>query len=162
MKKHPDKAQTKATAVLPKGGEITDAELSQFLRRLALIFQGHATGNPELGRALNKLAGRLNRKELPPKMERRAPRVQENQLKDSKTGFAALGLEEIQKLLDDDKATKQDLITLAYVRFSIPKARLLRLNTFEVREIVRSAILHETSLDNISEEARRIGISRSS
>lgn len=143
-----------------KGPVITDFELARFLRRLAITFRDPATGNPELGKALSQLADRLLSDKLPSKI---AHQVKRDNLT-SHTGYtvdlARLNPQEIIRLLDDEKTTKSDLIELAYARFSIPKAKLMRLNVFEVQEAIRSALLHEKSLDIISQEARRSGASR--
>jgi len=57
---------------------------------------------------------------------------------------------------------KSELIELAALRFSMPRARRMKMKTDEVREAIRSATLDEGSLGIVSHEAQRSGMRRSS
>jgi hypothetical protein len=143
-----------------KASVISDSELARFLKRLAGMFQDSLTGNPELARALSHLGDRLRRNELPPRIPRRPPSSHTELT--PRADLKTLDATEVEEFLRDDRNTKADLIALAHARFSIPRSTLMRLSSFEVREKIRSALAHETSLDILSREAGRSGASRSS
>lgn len=74
----------------------------------------------------------------------------------------ALELEEVKKILSDPDMKKSDLMELGAERFAISRSRMMRLNTEQVLDAIRSAVRHEESLSIISREAQRGGSERSS
>ena len=144
--------------------ELSVNEVSRFLKRLATFYRDPRTGNPGLSEALAELASALGRRsgmrfseavaELnpPPKQ---SPSLDLSRLK-------CLELEEVKKMLSNPDIKKSDLMELGVERFAISRSRMMRLNTEQVLETIRSAVRHEESLSSISREAQRSGSQRSS
>ena len=68
----------------------------------------------------------------------------------------------VEKILGDSKYTKIQVADLGFRRFGISHAKLVHLSKKDALESVRAALAHEKSLDAISEEARKSGMTRSS
>ena len=68
----------------------------------------------------------------------------------------------VEKILEDSRYTKIQLAELGFRRFGISHAKLVHLSKKDALESVRAALAHEKSLDAISEEARKSGMTRSS
>lgn len=69
---------------------------------------------------------------------------------------------EIREFVMDVSRTKEDLLRLAGLRFSMPLSQLRRSRVDEIRNAIISALLHESSIEIISREAEREGKARSS
>jgi hypothetical protein len=137
---------------------ISKAELANFLRRLGLMYESPRTGNPALSVALLDLADSLARADREGSSTERMKYPRESSVAE----LQKLDAGSVAKFLSDGTKTKPELIELASARFSIPRARLTRMSTADVREVVRAALLHEDSLAIIGDEARRSGASRAS
>ena len=74
----------------------------------------------------------------------------------------SLAQPDIEKILDDDRFTKSQIIEVGAERFGIPKSKLARSCKQDAVGSVRAALDHERSLELISAEARRSGENRSS
>lgn len=140
---------------------LSDAEVARFLKGLATIYRDKRTGNRALAEALSRIAEKLGREAYSHTQEK----------DDNQRSFALeLTESELQKLtadavtnfIADDRKTKLDLIKLAAARFSIPRAKLLRLKLDEVRDAIRASLQHEDSLKIITEQAERNGETRKS
>jgi hypothetical protein len=146
------------------GGEKPSSkDVARFLRGVADLYRDPTWGNPALSQSLYELARNLLRK--PSNLKRDKNRTGSSKLDSSsktRRPFESLDASEISHFLDDAGHSKRQLVELAFGRFGIPRSRLLRLKTTEVRERIRAALLHEDSLHIISEEARRGGAKRSS
>jgi hypothetical protein len=145
------------------GEKLSPGELARFLRNLASFYKNPILGNRRLSTALSDLARNLTRENTA------AFQTKANLSRDR--GATALGgplrfesfsPEEIGQFLANPNNSKLQLIELASGRFGIPRAKLMRLRTEEVRERIKAALLHENSLQILSEEAQRGGTKRSS
>ncbi len=140
---------------------VTRSELIVFLRRLAAIYDNPRTGNVALAEAIHglvdSLVEQLHSPELP--LGERKEKTPETYYANK---FENLDLESVGRVLSDESTTKRELIELAAARFSIPRSRLMKMSTDDVREAIRTALLHERSIAIIAEEARRSGSDRKS
>lgn len=142
--------------------QISAAEIARFLKSLAAIYRNPKLGNPALSEALWKLAACLLSTGSTSEGARAFSRENAPPISAGARQFQALEPDEIRGLLSDEKMSKVDLIELASARFSIPRAKLTRMRTEEVRETIRAALLHEDSIKILSQEAQRGGENRSS
>ena len=78
------------------------------------------------------------------------------------SNLESLPPQEVEKILDDENYTKEQVINLGAQRFGISSAKLTRLGKKKVLESIRAALNHEKSLEVISKEAQRGGEMRSS
>jgi hypothetical protein len=140
---------------------LSDLEVARFLKQLANVYRDKRSGNPALADALSKVAERLSP----------APEASPSVKDDAQGGFLPfptfselqrLDVEAITRFISDDSKTKRDLIELAAARFAIPRAQLQRLKLAEVREAIQASLRHEDSLNIITEEAERNGMTRKS
>ena len=144
-------------------GKLSDAELASFLRHLAALYRSPVTGNLSLSEALNELASWVSKRvtvSKTPSILRRQKTLGKKAL--DITQLKALDIKAVEEFITDERKTKLDLIDLASARFSIPRSQLKRLRTYEVRETIKAACLHEDSIKIISQEAQRDGSNRSS
>lgn len=164
MSEDRDHSQTSSPRDKGQSRELSVSEVSRFLKRLATFYRDPRTGNPALSEALAELASALGRKggmkfseavaelSAPPK---RSPSLDLSRLK-------GLELEEVKKILSDADIKKSDLMELGAERFAISRSRMMRLNTEQVLDTIKSAVRHEESLSSISREAQRSGSQRPS
>ncbi|WP_459707156.1 hypothetical protein [Paraburkholderia sp. 2C] len=69
---------------------------------------------------------------------------------------------QIRDFVSDASKTKEELLQLASSRFSMPVSQLRRSQVAEVKQAILSALLHENSMDILSQEAEREGKARTS
>lgn len=139
---------------------ISDAELAQFLRDLATLVRSAPLSNPVLSKALLNLSKSLRPATKGHAKTKSKPRSQADPLDLSQ--LERLDSQGVEEFLRDETRTKFELIDLAAARFSIPRAQLLKKRTSEVRETIRAALLHEGSIEILTDEARKQGARRSS
>lgn len=164
MSEDRNQSQTSSPRDEGQNRELSVSEVSRFLKRLATFYRDPRTGNPALSEALAELASALGRRSgmkfseavaelsAPPK---RSPSLDISRLKD-------LELEEVKKILSDPDMKRSDLMELGAERFAIARSRMMRLNTEQVLDAIKSAVSHEESLSIIYREAQRSGSQRSS
>jgi hypothetical protein len=73
-----------------------------------------------------------------------------------------LDRQSVERFIADETKSKSELLDLAAARFSIPRSQLKRMKIAEMRQVIDSALLHESSIEILSEEAKRDGSARSS
>lgn len=144
--------------------KVSPIELARFLRGLANFYRDPQWGNAPLAKALHEVARNLTSQR---ESAKRPARPQTRRkiaplLSMDKWRFDGFDASEVTRFLNDLNNSKLDLIELAAIRFGIPRSKLMKLRTEEVRDRIRAALLHEDSLHIISEEARRGGAKRSS
>ena len=148
-------------------------DIVRYLSRLANLYSEAKTGNSELSDGLRQLVNALR-----PYSNRPVPdladiireatlrRFRETSPKKIKailpSNLESLPPQEVEKILDDENYTKDQVINLGVKRFGISYAKLTRLGKKNVLESIRAALNHEKSLDVISKEAQRGGEMRSS
>lgn len=144
-------------------------DLIRYLSRLADLNKEDRTGNPEWSDGLRQLARALRPHaalsivefaDLVKGISARpvtSPRKEKVALPPN---LDSLSRPDIEKVLDDDRFTKSQIIEVGTRRFGIPKSKLARSCRQDAVESVRAALDHERSLDLISAEARRGGESR--
>ena len=162
--------------------KISDASLADFLVQLANVYDVKDVGNPPLASALRGLAKSILRKKLllgvqrsdtstsssvassksKLRVEMSSPRRMRMRISGNFESIKNFTDREVQRFLDDESKTKSELIELAAARFSIPTSQLQRSKVSEIRQTILTALLHETSIDILSEEAKREGNARSS
>ena len=130
------------------------------------MYRDPKTGNPRLSVALFELAEQLGQpKRASKQFTKRFSNPQRDPQDDKQIDFQwlrALDAEAVTRFILDEAKTKSELLELASERFSIPRAKLMRLSTPDVRSEIQSALLHEESIRIISEEAERGGANRRS
>lgn len=142
---------------------ISSSALADFLVQLATLYASPVFGNPALATALQELAETVRRRSPSDTRDNRLS--DEGRPKQSTADLELLrGLdhESIRRFISDETKSKAELIDLAAARFSIPMSQLKRMKVADVRQTINSALLHESSIDILSEEAKRNGKNRSS
>ena len=125
-------------------------ELSRGLRHLARALRPYADSPiSELSTVLAQEANRSNIKAAPRRLQAMLPAELES-----------LNQADIEKILKDDRYTKQQVAELGFRRFGISRSKLERLRKVEALQSIRAALEHELSLEVISEEARKGGMAR--
>jgi hypothetical protein len=139
-------------------------ELARFIRRLSFLYRDPIAGNIPLSNSLAELADQLSRP-VPDSnfvTERGELRKRSLSSQKRKGHFGTLDSRAIEKLLQSPTITKMNLIQLGGERFSIPRAKLMKLTLDDAIEAIRAALRNEESLKIISREAERGGTTRSS
>ena len=153
-----------------KGVSVDD--IVRYLSGLARLHAQEKTGNPELSRGLRHLARALRPYADSPISElrstlgqetgsSRAPTASRKHQATLPTDLESLCQEDVEKILEDESYTKQQVAELGARRFGMSRSELARLRKEDALQLIRAALGHERSLDVISEEARRGGRARS-
>ena len=147
-------------------GELGVADMARYLSRLARLQQDDVTGNAELSRGLRLLSRALmSRSELTlsdvTRVIRRSQNIAETKRRPVPANGTVLSeqvrsmsIAEVERFLDDEYYSKNQLIELGFKRFGISRSKLSRLSKLQASESVRAALEHEKSLEAISREAR--------
>lgn len=152
-----EKKPTAATGKMPR------EELAKFLMQLSDIYASPIYGNPMLSAALQELAATVKYKE--------SGEAEGNKAKDKKlreqflehdSQLKAMDHDSVRDFLNDERKTKGELLGLASARFSMPISQLKRMKILELRQTINAALLHESSIEILSEEANRDGANRKS
>ncbi len=154
----------------PEGQVLVD-DIVRYLSGLARLHSEEKTGNSELSRGLRCLVRALRPYSDSPISELSFALSQEIQPSNAKGShrkpratlppdLESLGQSEINRILEDDRYTKQQVAELGSRRFGISRSKLERLRKEDALQSVRAALEHELSLDVISEEARKGGMAR--
>jgi hypothetical protein len=151
----------------PKGtspsSAISPTDLANFLGQLANLYSSEAYGNSELAHALSELARAVKREDpkyvsTSRKREERSTELTAEKLAELKS----LDNDSVKSFLADEGRTKAELLALASARFSMPTSQLRRQRTEEVRAAITAALLHERSIEILSNEAGKNGANRTS
>ncbi|MFD1555412.1 hypothetical protein ACFSHT_07175 [Paraburkholderia silviterrae] len=158
--------------------KLSNVALANYLVSLADVNDLPDTGNPVLASALRSLARAVRQKSIriedpaspiAPKENRRTPQLTKQTkktkpLKDrsDSENLSKLTSKQIRDFINDESKTKEELLRLASSRFSMPLSQLRRSTIAEVKQAILSALLHENSMDILSQEAEREGKARSS
>ncbi len=147
----------------PRSSAISKPALADFLVQLAALYASREFGNPALATALRELASSV-RRSIP--YDTRDSRLSsERPTTQPAPDFELLrGLDRqaVERFIADEAKSKNELLDLAVARFSIPRSQLKRMKVADVRQAINSALLHESSIEILSEEAKRDGSARSS
>lgn len=146
-----------------RSSTISKSALADFLTRWAALYESRVFGNPPLSAALNELADCVRRGV--PYGKRQSDLFSGHSTTQPAVDFKflrELDSQAVERFITDETKTKDELIDLAAARFSIPRSQLKRMKIADVRQAINSALLHESSIEILSEEAKRIGSSRSS
>jgi hypothetical protein len=147
----------------PPRTTISNTELARFLAQLANLYASREFGNQALAAALRELASFVRHKDPLKGRGSRLRRTETPTLSsDEINGLRTLSQESVKSFLADENRTKEDLLALASLRFSMPVSQLRRMKTADVRQAITAAVLHESSIAILSEEADRDGSNRSS
>lgn len=153
--------QDRSVADTPRG--ISKLELAKFLVQLADLYASPAYGNRTLSKALRELAATVKQTG---QTETKGNKLKEKRLPelslDRANELEGLDHESIRIFLADESKTKAELLRLASARFSMPISQLKRMKTIEVRQAINAALLHESSIEILSEESNRDGANRNS
>lgn len=147
----------------PPSVGVSSSELSEFLSQLALLYSSEVHGNPNLAHSLKELARAVRREDpryvsIGRKREERSAEPSSEKIEELRSLTNAA----VKAFLADESKTKAELLVLASARFSMPTSQLQRQRTEEVRAAVMSALLHETSIEILSDEAGKDGANRTS
>ena len=96
--------------------------------------------------------------------KQRSPKIRGTSRKSKRTlppGLERLSYESVEEILDDEGYTKSQIAELGFRRFGIPKKFMLHSRKYEAVMSVRNAVMNERILDEISEQARKAGRTRS-
>ncbi len=146
-------------------------DIVRYLSALARLYAEEKTGNQELSLGLRHLVKALRPYSDSPISELSAAiaqRVDQGNVRVAHqrrqatlpVDLESLGQSEIERILKDDRYTKQQVAELGSRRFGISRSKLERLRKVDALQSVRAALEHELSLDVISEEARKGGRAR--
>ena len=154
-------------------------DIAGYLDRLAWLFQDGKTGNAEFGDELRLLGdmlrphGRLTLSELtitggdakltskPPASSRNGKTTAgKREDADAPTppigsDLRSLNGEEVERFLEDESLTKEQLAEFGRVRFSISESNLLRLSKPRARKKILAALKTERMMRAVAEQARR-------
>lgn len=148
-------------------------DLVRYLSRLSTLTKDPLLGNIDLSKGLKKLSnalkphskmpildiGNLVINEIATAQLKGATQRHKVELPES---LDSISNEDVDKILNENKFTKDQLVELGNRRFGIPKSKLMHLTKKFVIESIQAAFDHEKSLGVISQEARRGGEERSS
>jgi hypothetical protein len=142
---------------------ISKPALADFLDQLAALYASREFGNTALATTLRELASAVRRgvpydthnSHLSSKRPSTRPAPDFELLRE-------LDRQAVERFIADDTKSKDELLDLATARFSIPRSQLKRMKVADVRQVINSALLHESSIEILSEEAKRDGSARSS
>lgn len=142
---------------------ISREELAKFLSGLGNLYFSKTLGNVSLSKALRALAdcvreGRIYEVEGGQKEWR----VKTDGSDIDMESLKILSADDVRKILEDHRQTKSSLLQLAAARFSMPVSQLSKMRMEDVRQSIRNALLHEASIEIISEEAGKEGAKRTS
>ena len=149
------------------------ADLVRYLSGLAKLNEEGKTGNPELCKGLRLLAQVLRPYADYPVPElndiitkKRSRAVSSRKVSDRSKSMLlpeleSIPQEDLERILDNDGYTKQEVVEVGVRRYGISRSKLERLSKEDGRRAVRAALEHEKSLDVISMEAMRGGRARS-
>jgi hypothetical protein len=147
----------------PRNSAISNAALADFLFRLSTLCASREFGNPALAAALRELANSVRLGAIPNARDKGlSTQRQATQPARDFELLRALDSQSIELFITDETKSKNELLDLAAARFSIPRSQLKRMRVKDVRQTIRSALLHESSIEILSEEAKRDGSVRSS
>jgi hypothetical protein len=146
-----------------RSSAISKSALADFLVQLATLYASPEFGNPAVATALRELANSVRRNV--PYGARDSRSSSERPTTQPTLEFELLrGLDRqaVERFIADETKSKNELLDLAVARFSIPRSQLKRMKVADVRQVINSALLHESSIEILSEEAKRDGLARSS
>jgi hypothetical protein len=146
-----------------RSSPISKSALANYLIKLAALYESREVGNPPLSVALNELADCVRCGV--PYGEHKSHLFSEQPPTQPAADFELLrGLDRqaVERFITDETKSKNELLDLAAARFSIPRSQLKRMKVADVRQAINSALHHESSIEILSEEAKRDGSSRSS
>ena len=167
-----DSSRKKASA--DPNSQVYVIDIVRYLSSLAQLHSLGETGNPRLSDGLAKLADALRPyydhpiSELAAIIHPSTSRVSSPIMADPETRLAlpleaeATGYNEVERILNDERYSKEQLVDLGARRFGISRSKLTRLRKHEAVEAIRAALSHVKSLDAIADEARRAGFFRTS
>ena len=150
--------------------EIPIADLVKYINRLAQLNKLLEPNNTRINKLLSRLAKALGKHSSKPfshveeLLQGNSPVTTRTKTykKELPNNLESLSKLEIHEILLDKSFTNAQLVQLGAVRFGIPHSRLNRLGGSKIRELIESALDHESSLDVISQEAKYSGENRSS
>lgn len=134
--------------------------MADFLLRLAPVYSVPPAGSEELGEAIRTLSRQVRRGFGRPSTKPQAIAKPERARPISSGELATLSAEAVLAFIDDELRSKADLLELGQVRFSMAKSALKKERIEGVRRAIRGALMHESSLEIIGEEAAKGGNSR--
>ena len=148
-------------------------DVVRYISGLAKLHEAEKIGNKGLSVGLRHLANALRPyadssiSELPSTLRQSA--LQSNIKRSSKrpkvelpSSLESLGQGEVEKILENNAYTKEQIAELGAQRFGISRSKLARLRKSAAQESIRAALANEKSLDVIANEARVSGAARSS
>ncbi|MBN9307782.1 hypothetical protein [Devosia sp.] len=140
---------------------MSDAVLGKFIRKLASIYSEPPIGSRQLGAALKKLADEVLARDLA--APRSAPVANAAPMPPRPLReLVGLTAAEVRAILTDESIPKVDLVRLGALRFSMPSSALEKQPVAEVRERILAALMHEESINILTDEATRQGAARKS
>ena len=154
-------------------------DMMRYLSSLAKLHRQDKTGNIDLSNGLQELSNALRPyadypvTELSDALKVKtapisAPNVPSRKAasRNPKLGLpsdlGSASQEEVEKILESDNYTKQQIAEIGFQRFGMSKPMLQRLRKEEAKRSVRSALENERTLDVISKMARKAGKARAS
>ncbi|SRR6266576_2414146 len=139
---------------------ISNSTLADFLFDLSRLYASREFGNPALAQALRDLARSLRRGALDTHGKRLPVKTSITRTADELERLRRLDPRSVERFISDETKSKMELVDLAAIRFSIPTSQLKRMKLANVREVIKSALLHENSIEILAEESRREGSAR--
>lgn len=139
---------------------ISNSTLADFLFDLSRLYTSREFGNPALAQALRDLARSIRRGTLDTHGKRLPVKTSVTRTAAELERLRRLDPRSVERFISDETKSKMELMDLAAIRFSIPTSQLRRMKLADVREVIKSALLHESSIEIIAEESRREGSAR--
>lgn len=168
------KLNGKRTLDVPKSPMLVD-DLIQYLSGLAKLHRQDKIGNVDLSNGLRELSkalrpyGDYSITELSDAVNAKSARISTPKASAPRkakpslpSNLESISHEDVEKMLDNDDFTKQQIAQLGFQRFGISKSMLQRLRKEDAKRSVRSALDNEKTLDVISHQARKAGKARAS
>jgi len=129
--------------------------------QMADLCAAQPMGREALGHALRRLARQVRRNVVGDQALGASPKPSRSRTATNED-LLALDAAAVAAFLEDQNKTKDELLELAAVRFSMPRSQLRRDRIEVLRQSIRSALMHESSIDIIGVEATKGGINRRS
>ena len=157
-----------------RGGELLVSDVIRYMSNLAKIHDSARVGNAALSRGLHDLARALRPYKDRPASElaevirineaakHSAPAaVKRRAMPENLPDFKTIGLDEVERILEDESLPKRVLAELGFQRFGISRSMLEHSNKKEARHSIASAVENRRILEAISRQARKGGMARS-
>lgn len=153
--------RARRAAAKSKSQAITARDVAKVIASFASVYNVPGAGNARVATALKRAADMIAALGDQPmtKLPISTLRLSNEELLPV-VDFSNISVSEVRRLLDNPGMSKTRLVEMAFVRFGMPKARLLKLPIEDALEAIAAAAANEESLEIIAKNADQSGRER--